>query len=77
MSNPIWEVHHLKEVNIYFCLPEFSVTKIVTWECHVNKSTNGRYDMIIVKDLLTSLGLDLQFSNNIFIGGKEPYEGFS
>ena len=29
--------------------------------------------MIVGKDTLTSLGLDLNFSENITIGGEEPY----
>ena len=66
-----------KKVNVDFCLPEFSATKIVMWKCHVDKSTNGGYDMILVKDPFTALGLDLKFSEN-FIHGKEgPYEGCS
>ena len=41
--------------NIDFCLPEFSATKIVMWKCHVGESTEGRYDMILGRDLLTAL----------------------
>ena len=26
-----------KKVNVDFCLPEFSATKIVSWKCHVDK----------------------------------------
>ena len=33
--------------------------------------------MILGRDLLTALGLDLKFSENIFIGGNGPYEGCS
>ena len=57
-----------KKVNVDFCLPEFSATKIVTWKCHMDESTNGRYDMILGRDLLTALGLDLKFSENVLIG---------
>ena len=31
--------------------------------------------MILGRDLLISLGLDLKFSENIIIGGEGPYEG--
>ena len=62
-------------MNIDFCLPEFSTTKIVTWKCHVNKYTNGRYGMILGRDLLTALGLDLKFSENVIIDGEVTYEG--
>ena len=37
----------LEKANIDFCLPKFSATKIVTWECHIDKSINGRYNMIL------------------------------
>ena len=66
-----------KKVNLDFCLPEFSATKIVTWECHIRESTNSRYDMILGRDLLTALVMDLKFSDNIIIGGEGPYEQFS
>ena len=66
-----------KKVNVYFCLPEFSTTKIVPWKCHVANKTNIRYNMILGRDLLITLGLDLKFSENLFIGGEGPYEGCS
>ena len=50
---------------------------IVTCKYHVDESTNGRYDMILGRDPLISLVLDLKFSDNVIIGGKGPYEGFS
>ena len=64
-----------KKANVYFCLPEFSATKIVSWKFHVGDSTAGRYNMILGRYLLTALGLDLKFSKNIFIDGEGPYEG--
>ena len=66
-----------KKVNIYFCLPELCATKIVTWKCHVARSTKSRYDMILGRDLLTALGLDLKFSENIILGGDIPFKGCS
>ena len=64
-----------KKVNLAFCLPDFSVTKIVMQKFHVNESNNGRYDMIIGKDLLTALGLDLKFYDSVIIGVEGPYKG--
>ena len=61
-----------KKANIDFYLPEFRAKKIVTWKCHVNESTNGRYDMILGRDLLTALVMDLKFSDNVIIGGEGP-----
>ena len=74
MRNPSWEFHYLREGE---CLPAFSATKIVTWKCHVNESTNGRYDMVLGKDLLTTLVLDVKFSDNVKIGSEVTYEGCS
>ena len=51
-----------KKVNIYFCLPEYSATKIVSWKCHVDNKNNSRYYIILGRDLLTALVLDLKFS---------------
>ena len=66
-----------QKANIDFCLPEFSTTKIVSWKCHVNSSMNIIYDMILGRDLLTALGLDLKFSEDIIMGGDGTYEGCS
>ena len=33
--------------------------------------------MILGRDLLTTLGLDLKFSENVIIGGEGPYKWFS
>ena len=43
----------------------------------MDESTNGRYDMILGRDLITALGLDFKFSDNIIIGGDGPYQGCS
>ena len=59
-----------KKVNVDFLLPEFSATNTVTWKCHVDKSTNSIYDMILGRDLPTTLGLNLKFSENVIIGGE-------
>ena len=53
------------KVNIDFTLPSLSVTDVVTWKCHVDDSDKGRYDMILVRDILTELGLYLKFSEHV------------
>ena len=63
--------------NVEFCLPEFGATKIVTRKCHITKSSNSRYNMILGRDLLTALGLDLKFSENIILESDGPYKGCS
>ena len=64
-------------MNVDFYLPEFGATKIVTWKCHVGESTNGRTNMIIGRDLLTNLGLDQKFPDNIIIDRERPFKGCS
>ena len=48
-----------------FILPELDPTKIVTWKCHVDDSDdpNPRYDVIIGRDLLSELGMLIDFKN--------------
>ena len=36
-----------KKVKIDFTLPEIIATNIMTWNCHVNDSAKGRYDIIL------------------------------
>ena len=53
------------KVKIYFTLPEFSATKIVTWDCHVDNFDKGRYKILLGQDILTALGLNLKFSEHV------------
>ena len=38
-----------QKVKVNFCLPEFRMTKIVTWEFHVDYSAEIRYGIILVE----------------------------
>ena len=40
------------KVKIDLTLPKISATKIVTWNCHVDDSAKGRYDMILGRYIL-------------------------
>ena len=64
-------------VKIELSLPVLCVTKIVTWKCIVGDSTTGRYDMIIGRDILTKLGIDLKYSTNNIDCGKGPHQGYT
>ena len=64
-----------KKVNIDLCLPDFNATKIITWKLHVKESTNSIYNITLSKDLLIALELDINFSEDVIIGGEGPYEG--
>ena len=48
-----------------FTLPALSVTNVVTWKCHVDDTTNGRYIMILGRYLLKELGFNLKTSNHV------------
>ena len=62
-------------VNVDFCLLEFSTTKIVTWKCHVEKYATGRNDIILGRDLLTALVLDLNFLKTSYMAEKDHTKG--
>ena len=49
-----------------FCIVDFSTSKKVTWTFHVDsttRATQAGYDMIIGRDLLRKLGIDIKFSS--------------
>ena len=41
------------KVKVKFALPSLIATNVVTWKCHVDDSTKGRYDIILDIDLWT------------------------
>ena len=50
------------KVEIDLTSPEFSATKIMTWDCNVDEYAKGRYDMILGRDIWIELVLNLKFS---------------
>ena len=52
------------KVRICFTLPEISAMKIITWNCHVDDSAMGIYNVILVRYLLTALGFNLELSGH-------------
>ena len=65
------------KVEVDFTLTELSVMNIVTWKCHVDESAKGRYDMILGRDLLTELGLNLKFSDHVIISNDGHFKGYT
>ena len=53
------------KVKIYFILPELSAAKSVMWACHIYESTKGSHDMILGRDLLKYLGLNIKLSDHV------------
>ena len=37
----------------------------MTWNCHVDDSAKGRYDMILGRNLLTAFGMNLKLSEHV------------
>ena len=63
------------KVKVDFTLTALSAKNVVTWECYVDDSTKGRYDMILGLDLLTQLGLNLRFSEHVIESDDGPFKG--
>ena len=53
------------KVEVDFTLPALSETNVMTWNCHVDDYAKGRYDMILVRDILIELGLNLNVPNKL------------
>jgi hypothetical protein len=58
-----------------FKLPGISTSKVVTWQAHEDDKTSSReaaYDMIMGMDLITSIGIKVDFEQRCIIwGGTE------
>ena len=65
------------KVKVDFTLPALSATNFVTWECHVNESVKGRYDMILGQYLLIELGLNLKLSEHVIESDDGPFKGYT
>jgi Retroviral aspartyl protease len=62
-------VTHLQR-EVKCTLPESSTSKVIQWICHEDSNTlrkNAQYDMIIGADLLSELGIELNFSTQRII----------
>jgi len=55
-----------KTCHIKFSLPELHVNREIEWEVYVDNEPyeSARYDMIIGRDIMESLGIDICFSSN-------------
>ena len=56
-------------VKIYLTLPKFSATNILVWELHIDDSTRSRYNIILGRDMLTALGLNMKISERVIAVG--------
>ena len=53
------------KVEVDFTLPELSAKTLFTCRYHVDDSTKGRYYMILGRDILIELGLNLKLSDHV------------
>ena len=60
---------------IYCTLTEMIKTKNVTWNCHLDESSKGRYDMILDIYLLIYLGLVIKFYYHVIYADYGPLKG--
>jgi len=63
----------------YFSLSELSWSKIVDWTFQITDSKNLGYDMIIGRDIMQSLGINLLFSDHTiqWEGSRVPMRDFN
>ena len=56
-------------------MPELHDNRVVEWDFHVAKDM-GAYDMIIGRDMLQDLGIDIRFSDNTIVwdGQEMPFK---
>ena len=47
------------------------------WNCDVDDSTRGRYDMILGRYLLTILGLNLKWSDHVIEAYDVTFKGYT
>ena len=59
---------------ICFTLPALRAMNVMTWNCHVYDSSKGRYDMILGGYMLTELGLNLKFSEDVIKADEGPFK---
>ena len=63
------------KVNVYFFQPGFIVTKFIQWKCHVNNSTSCTYKVVLGRDLLTALVIDIKFLKKFLSAVKDHTNG--
>ena len=63
------------KVKVDSTLTPLSATKVVKWDCHVDESSKGRYDMILGRDLLKWIKLNSKFSEHVIKADDGPFQG--
>ena len=61
-------------IKIDLTLSELSATEMLTCDCHVDEYTKGRYDIILGRDILNFLVLNLKWSNHVIEADGGPFK---
>jgi hypothetical protein len=77
-STPAGDLSTKESCTAQILLPELQSSRGIEWKFHVAPSL-GNYDMIIGRDMLTDLGIDIRFSDNVigWDGAEMPLKEFS
>jgi len=72
---PAGDMRTSQKVNAQFAMPELHHDHLIEWNMHVTKSL-GPYDVILGRDILKFLKIDLRFSDEIikWDGAEMPFE---
>jgi Aspartyl protease len=62
-STPTGEMKTLSRVKAQFTIPKLQEKKLLEWNLHVAENM-GAYDMIIGRDIMNFLGINIQFSDS-------------
>ena len=67
------------ESEIHFTLPEFSDKKIIKWKFNITDSTEVEYDIILGRDIMLQLQMDVSFTNKSIAweGNEIPMRDFN
>ena len=70
-STPTGELTTQRRVKAQFTLPELQDKRLIEWDLHVADNM-GAHDMILGRDVLSFLKIDIKFSDQVVIwDGKE------
>ena len=74
-TTPSGEMTTTSTVKAQFMLPELHANRMIEWKIHVTKDM-GAHDMIIGRDILEDLGIDIMFSDRTIVwdGNDMPFK---
>ena len=74
-TTPAGEMTTQSKVKVQFTLPELQENKLIEWNVHVVDNM-GAYDMIIGRDIMSFLGIDIRFSDQVVTweGAEMPFK---